>query len=111
MISIVNQYRPTNRPDLAATQLHNALLEKQNQANEASGDFLFIELIIGYDGMFQVKLNNIEADHGDGESFDLDFAAGLVLLATGFSGSAVTGFSTTFNSVGSTSNQPMLFWW
>ena len=83
MISIVNPYRPTNRPDLAATQLHNALLEKQKQANESSGDFLFIELIIGYDGMFQVKLNNIEADHGDGESFDLDeaFQNALDMLA------------------------------
>ncbi len=74
MILITNSLWPTPRLDLAKTQLHAALLQKQQQVNAQSGDMLFIELVISYDGMFEVKLNNVEDDHGQGESFDLDEA-------------------------------------
>ncbi len=67
-------FRLTPRPHLAESELHAMLLAKQAEANAASDDFLFIELTITYDGLFQIRLSNFEDDHGTGDGFDLDEA-------------------------------------
>lgn len=62
------------RPELAGSVLHTALLQKQADLNAQIDNFVFVQVSVLYDGMFEVSLHTFESDNGSFESYDLDEA-------------------------------------